>query len=120
MRGADATLQQQMDWLLKGMYNVSVFTNTAATREQLGNTGNGGQPGPRQRSLSLMLWLGAVHLHGSSRKHEGAFNLTRNPTPVQHSMPTVLLEDRLTVITKPGVNHVRLPILDCIHASLAA
>lgn len=106
MLGADAVLQQQLDALLQGLFNVHVFSVDDAMHEQLNTTSNTTQLVHSQLSLAYKLWLGVVDHDGGSGQPE-AVMLTRTPTKGQRSTPTLFFEDKLTIISKTGGYQVR-------------
>jgi hypothetical protein len=109
MEGADMILQQQLASLLEGMYNVSVFSNDEAMLGSADLAINGSN----QNSLALRLWLGDVNLDGSRGRPPGGVNVTRTPSQAQNGSDTLLLQDKLTIISKPGDHHVRIDVCIC-------
>jgi hypothetical protein len=107
--GADMMLQQQLGLILEGLYNVSVFTNDGVMLGSADLAINGSN----QKTLATRLWLGDVDLDGSRGRPPGGVNVTRTPSQGQTSNDTLFLQDKLTIISKPGDHHVRRNVQLC-------
>jgi hypothetical protein len=103
VRGAERVLQQQLNTLLQGLYNVHVFSPDEVMLDQASSASNSSNLSLGPGSIPYKLWRGLFDLGGGRPE---AVHLSRSPANGQPSNSVLLLEDKLTVISKAGVNQV--------------
>lgn len=130
-------LQQQLQEMLKGLYQVQVFVGDTAsqyTTTSSSSSMGGGDFGTYNYSKqqAQALWTGNVLYDGSSSSSSsstaraGAVRLMRKTTTATAhsrsgragSMPQFWWKDNLTVISKPGINQVRNRTISCNKSNL--
>jgi hypothetical protein len=113
---ADVVLQQQLRQLfshktLRSSYKVQVYTAKQAEsgprhyQDSIHSRKNNSSVGDAAIDmLAFALWTGDVQ-HDGTRAEKGAVRLTR--APVKDGSVQLLWEDKLTVISQPGMRQVR-------------